>query len=81
MKTSKKLAPALFLLAVGLATGLAYLSQSRNVQAEGASRAVEASAVKASASTIDVQSGCEQREVEADEGYGVSRKEMRTICR
>lgn len=81
MKTSKKLAPALFLLAVGLTAGLAYLSQSRDVQAEGATRAVEASAVKASASSIEGQSGCEQREVEADEGYGVSRKEFRTICR
>ena len=81
MKTSKKLAPALFLLAVGLATGLAYLSQSRDVQAEGASHAVEATTVKASASSIEYQSVCEQREVEADEGYGVSRKEMRTICR
>jgi hypothetical protein len=81
MKTSKKLAPALFLLALALATGVGFLSQAGNVQAEGASRAVDATSIKASAGDLESQNRCEQQEVEADEGYGVSRKEVRLVCR
>jgi hypothetical protein len=81
MKTSSKLAPALFLLAVVVATGVSFLSQSGNVKAEGAAHAVEATAAKASANSTEASSRCEQREVEADEGYGVSRTEIRLVCR
>ncbi len=81
MKTSKKLAPALFLLAIALATGVGFLSQSGNVKAEGAARGVETTALKSNGASDQASTGCEQREVEADEGYGVSRKEIRLVCR
>ncbi len=48
--------------------------------AEGAGDTVESVSFQASGSTNDQTRKCEQREVEADEGYGVSRKEMRIVC-
>jgi hypothetical protein len=78
MKASKKLAPALVLLGFAVATGLGFLSQSANVKAEASSHPMETTAIKA---TDDASSRCEQREVEADEGYGVSRTEIRLVCR
>jgi hypothetical protein len=86
MKTSNKIAPALFLLAVGTAFGFGFVSQVGKVMAEGVVQAVQSVAVQASTAvhaTAAVASDdqvCEQREVEADEGYGISRKEMRVVC-
>jgi hypothetical protein len=80
MKTSRKFAPALFLLAVVAVFGFAVISQVGKVMAEGVAQAVEAVSVQASADVSSDEPKCEQREVEADEGYGVSRKEVRLIC-
>ncbi len=78
MKTSNKFAPALIALAVAAAIGFGFVSPVGKVMAEGVAQAVEAV-------TIQSESGenrqCEMREVEADEGYGVSRREMRLVCR
>ena len=86
MKTSNKIAPALCLLAVVAAFGFGFVSQVGKVMAEGVVQAVESvavqatTAVQATAAAASDDRICEEREVEADEGYGVSRKEMRVIC-
>ena len=77
MKTSKKIAPALLVLAIAAVFGFGFASPVGKVMAEGVAQAVEAASVQAR--TGD-QRQCEQREVETDEGYGVSRKEMRLVC-
>jgi hypothetical protein len=81
MKTSNKFAPALCVLAAIGLFGLAFVSPVGKVMAEGVVEAVQAIAVQAKASEGDQARQCEEREVEADEGYGVSRKEMRFVCR
>ena len=79
MKSSNRLMPALFLLGLFALFAIAYLSPVGQVMAEGGARAIEAASVQA-----DANSGqsprCEDREVEADEGYGVSHKEIRHVC-
>ncbi len=80
MKTSKKIAPVLFLLALLTVFGFGVLWQGDKVMAEGAADAMQAASFQASATSSDRTQKCEQREVEADEGYGVSRKEVRLIC-
>ncbi len=81
MQTSNKIAPLLFLLAVLAAFGFVFVSQDGRVMAEGVAQAVEAVTVQATTAVASDQRICEQQEVEADEGYGVSRKEMRLVCR
>lgn len=80
MKTSKKIAPVLFLLALLAVFGFGFLWQGDKVMAEAAANTVEAASFQSSATRDDQSRKCEQREVEADEGYGVSRKEVRVIC-
>jgi len=85
MKTSNKFAPALIVLAVAAVFGFGFVSQVGKVMAEGAAQAVEAVSARAvEAVSVQARAGeerqCEQREVETDEGYGVSRKEMRLVC-
>ncbi|HUO54902.1 MAG TPA: hypothetical protein VMU18_09185 [Rhodoblastus sp.] len=58
---------------------LAYLSPVGEVMAESGARTVGAAAYQADASAAPATQ-CEDREVEADEGYGVSHKEIRRIC-
>jgi hypothetical protein len=70
----------LFLLAVLTILGLSILSPSRQVMAENVARTLDAAAFRADASVAHEQK-CEDREVEADEGYGISRKEMRRVCK
>jgi hypothetical protein len=77
MKTSNKFAPALIVLAVAAVFGFGFVTQVGKVMAEGVAQTVEAASVQAQAGE---ERQCEQREVEADEGYGVSRKEMRLVC-
>jgi hypothetical protein len=80
MKTSKIFAPALFLLAFAGALGVATLSNVGNVMAESAAHVVESVSVHANATLAADPQHCEMRDVEADEGYGVSRMEKRLIC-
>ena len=77
MKTSRRVAPALFLAAIIAAFGVCAVSQAGSVMAENAANVVEAVSVKALGST---ERRCEARDVEADEGYGVSRLERRVVC-
>ena len=77
MKTSRHIAPALFLAAIVAAFGVGAASQAGIVMAENAANVVESVAVKALGST---ERRCESRDVEADEGYGVSRTVRRVVC-
>ncbi len=76
MKSSIHLMPALFLLALLGFFALATLSPVGQVMAEGGSQ--DFSATDQADATQRQQ--CEDREVEADEGYGVSHKETRREC-
>ena len=78
MKTSHKFAPALFVLAVAALFGVGFVSPVGKVMAEGVVQAVQAVTVQTSGGENARQ--CEEREVEADEGYGVSSKVIRIIC-
>jgi hypothetical protein len=80
MKTSNRLMTLLFLLGLFAFSATAYLSPVGQVMAEGAARAVEAASFQAGAAAANTRQ-CEDREVEADEGYGISRKEVRHVCR
>ncbi len=76
MKSSIHLMPALFLLGLLGFFALATLSPMGQVMAEG-----EAQGFSAAYQDAAVQNQqCEDREVEADEGYGVSHKETRRVC-
>ena len=77
MKTSRRVAPALFFAAIVAAFGFGAVSQAGSVMAENAANVVEAVSIKALGST---ERRCEARDVEADEGYGVSRLERRVVC-
>jgi|GEM_PF-6243219 len=77
MKTSRRVAPTLFVAAIVAAFGLGVVTQVGSVMAENAANVVEAVSVKALGST---ERRCETRYVEADEGYGVSRLERRVVC-
>jgi len=79
MKASIHLMPALFLLALLGFSTLAYLSPMDKVMAEDGERGFD-SAYRTAAQVARSQQ-CEDREVEADEGYGVSHKETRRVCR
>jgi hypothetical protein len=78
MKTSNKFASALFVLAGAALFGVGFVSPVGKVMAEGVAQAVQAVAIQ----TTDGERArqCEEREVEADEGYGVSTKVIRLIC-
>ena len=78
MKTSHKFAPALFVLAGAALFAVGFVSPVGKVMAEGVVQAVQAVTIQ----TSDGESArqCEEREVEADEGYGVSSKVIRTVC-
>jgi hypothetical protein len=80
MKTSRQFAPALFVLGAMIIFGIGFVSPVGKVMAEGVAEAVEAVTVQASANDGDRARICEEREVEADEGYGVSSKVIRLIC-
>jgi hypothetical protein len=71
MTIQKKLAPALVLLALGAMAGLAFFGSQRMATAEP----------NATASIGTAKAACEDRLVEVDEGYGISRKEKRRVCR
>ncbi|WP_298350980.1 hypothetical protein [Rhodoblastus sp.] len=77
MKSSIHLMPALFLLGLLGLFGFATLSSMSQVMAEGGSRDFHA----AYGAEPTQSQQCEDREVEADEGYGVSHKETRRVCR
>jgi Flp pilus assembly protein TadG len=80
MKTSRHFAPTLLLLAVAAAFGLGVVSQVGAVVADSAADAAQAVAVQANSLRGDHERRCEQRDVAADEGYGVSRMERRMVC-
>jgi hypothetical protein len=79
MKTSKRLMSVLFLLGLFGFFAAAYFSPVGLVMAEGAARAVDATSFQADANEAQPQQ-CEDHEVEADEGYGISRKVVRHVC-
>ena len=80
MKTSKRIAPTLFFAAIAAAFTLGVVSQVGNVMAEGAANVVEAVSFQANSALGSTERRCEPRDVEADEGYGVSRIERRVVC-
>jgi hypothetical protein len=80
MKTSNRLMPTLILFGLFGFFAASYFSPISLVMAEGSSRAAEAASFQADADAAQSQN-CEDREVEADEGYGVSHKVIRHICR
>jgi Flp pilus assembly protein TadG len=80
MKTSRQIAPTLLLLAVAAAFGIGVLSQVGSVMADGAADAAQAVAIQANTILGDREHRCEERDVAADEGYGVSRMERRLVC-
>jgi hypothetical protein len=67
-------------MAVAAAFGLGVLSQVGSVMADGATDASQAVAVRATSILGDRDRRCVEREVAADEGYGVSRMERRLVC-
>jgi hypothetical protein len=69
----------LFLLGLVAFSAIAYLSPVGQVMAEGGANAVNAAAYQAAADASQARQ-CEDREVEADEGYGISHKEIRRVC-
>jgi hypothetical protein len=74
MKASKNFASLVFLLAAVAVVGAGLASSVGDVMAEGAANVVKAVAGPSG------ERRCEWRDVEADEGYGVSRIEKRLIC-
>jgi hypothetical protein len=76
MKSSIQLVPALFFMALLGFFTLAYFSPMDRVMAEGGPQSFSAAY---QAQTVQSRQ-CEDREVEADEGYGVSHKEIRRVC-
>lgn len=81
MKPLKKRVPALVLLILAAAGfGLAFSLPRTNAMAESAARG-DSEMAQVQAVVDGDNRRCETREVEADEGYGVSHKEIRRICR
>jgi hypothetical protein len=80
MKTSRRIAPALFFAAIVAAFGVGVVSQVGSVMAENAANVVEAVSFKAGAALGSTERHCEERDVDTDEGYGVSRLERRIVC-
>jgi len=75
MKIWKPLAPAVVLLAFGVGVGLAFVMEAAATAETKASVRAEAGIDSATVSSI-----CEEREVEMDEGYALTRKEKRRVC-
>jgi hypothetical protein len=80
MKTSSRIARVLFFAAVAGACGLGVVSQVGSVMAGSAANVVEAVTQQASSALGSTERRCEARDIEADEGYGVSRIEKRVVC-
>lgn len=78
MKTSNKFASAFFALAAAALFGVGFVSPVGKVMAEGVAQAVQAVTIQPS--DVDPARQCEEREVEADEGYGVTTKVIRVFC-
>ncbi|MGO8740703.1 hypothetical protein [Rhodoblastus sp.] len=76
MKASIHLIPALFLLALLGFFALAFLSPMGQVMAEDGAPGFNAATQSETAQSQQ----CEDREVETDEGYGVSHTEIRRVC-
>lgn len=77
MKASRNFAPFALLLAIVAVVGFGLASSVGDVMAEGAANVVKA--VSGQTAGAD-ERRCETRDVETDEGYGVSRMEKRVIC-
>ena len=80
MKISKTLTPAVALLAFCVGLGLAFFSSQRAATAETSATQSVRTETHADASTLDGSATCEEREVEMDEGYALTRKEIRRVC-
>ena len=78
MKISKTLAPAVVLLAFCVGVGLAFLISERAATAE--TSALQAARAEIRVGSSSVSAICEDREVEMDEGYALTRKEKRRFC-
>jgi hypothetical protein len=73
MKISQALAPAVVLVAFGVGLGAALLAQRAATAEPNAQQTVQID-------SSSVSSICEEREVEMDEGYALTRKEKRRVC-
>jgi len=80
MKTSNRLMPTLVLIGLFGIFAASYFSSINLVIAEGSSRAAEPASFQAEAAAAQSRD-CEDLEVEADEGYGISHKVIRHVCR
>jgi hypothetical protein len=78
MEIVKKLTPAVIVVAMGAVGGLAYFSSQRAATAETPPAVARSEADRSTAKNPVV---CEDREVEIDEGYALTRKELRHVCR
>jgi hypothetical protein len=78
MKISKTLAPAVVLLSFGVGVGTAFLISQRAATAE--TSAPQAAKLELRVDASGVSTFCEDREVEMDEGYALTRKEKRRVC-
>jgi hypothetical protein len=78
MKISQTLTPAVILLAFGVGLGLAFVMQRAATAETHAAQTVRPE-THADAS-LGVSPICEDREVEMDEGYALTRKERRRVC-
>jgi hypothetical protein len=77
MKISQTLTPAVIVLAFGVGMSLAFFTSQRAATAETGAR--QSAETHADAGGI-ASPVCEDREVEIDEGYALSRKEKRRVC-
>jgi hypothetical protein len=80
MKISKTLTPAVALLAFGVGLGLAFFISERAATAETSASQVARTETRADAGKSDGSAVCEEREVAMDEGYALTRKEIRRVC-
>ncbi len=82
MKSSKKRISLLVLLLLAIAAfGFAFPLQRGKAMGEGAAPESQIIQAKAPATLTNPGRRCETREMDVDEGYGVTRKEMRRVCR
>ena len=77
MKISQALAPAVVLVAFGVGVGGAFFLQRATTAEAHASSTVR---IESRIDPARVSSICEDREVEMDEGYALTRKEKRRVC-
>jgi len=80
MKISKTLTPAVVLLTFGVGLGLTFITSQGSATAETSAGSSGKFDARVNALALDGSAICEDREVEMDEGYALTRKEKRRVC-